>query len=654
MRKRKTSSAALQPYMIAEASTSDTTSRRNAAGTIERTDRFANIDNGMTPFRNQSTVYGPSGSSVDIRDAVMLCQKCYYNFAVFRNVIDLMTEFSVTDIFFRDGSEQSREFFNALCNKINLNDLQERFYREYFRSGNVFIYRFDSEIQTSDVKKITQTYAAEMTNKDRSVTALVGPNFDNAHPESLLIEKMKIPARYIILNPADIQMMGTLNFAYGMYFKILTDYEVARLRHPKTEEDIAVFKELPVETQKLIKAGTRIAAMPIDKDRLSVVFYKKQDYEPFAVPMGYPVLEDINFKAEMRKIDMAVARTMQQIILAVTCGTDPEKGGVNQKNLDALKAIFKNESVGRVLIADYTTKVQFVIPQVADILDPKKYEVVDRDINNGLNNIFAGGEKFANQAQKVELFIARLDIARRSFLNNFLIPEIKRISQSLGFKNFPTPYYEDIKLKDNTNMARIYARMIELGVLTPEQGFRALDSNVLPDPDIMEEEQKAYMALRDKGLYTPLIGGSAAKDDAGHPGGKNAPAGGTKKVGPIGTKASITEAVAAPKYSLAKVKDNMLIAQQLESQVSKNLKQIHKVSRMTKLQKEVASDIVGIVMANEAPGKWLETCRAYCESPMDKNASRVSEVTQVAAEHQLDNYMAALLVASKVDDVKAV
>jgi len=68
--------------------------------------------------------------------------------------------------------------------------------------------------------------------------------------------------------------------------------------------------------------------------------------------MGYPVLEDINAKAEMRKMDMAVTRTTQQAILLVTMGTDPDKGGVNQKNLEAMQALFQNESVGRVLIAD--------------------------------------------------------------------------------------------------------------------------------------------------------------------------------------------------------------------------------------------------------------------------------------------------------------
>ena len=35
----------------------------------------------------------------------------------------------------------------------------------------------------------------------------------------------KLPARYIILNPADIQISGNITFATGEFRKVLTDYE---------------------------------------------------------------------------------------------------------------------------------------------------------------------------------------------------------------------------------------------------------------------------------------------------------------------------------------------------------------------------------------------------------------------------------------------
>lgn len=636
--------------LMAEAAAAPTTSvRRNVASTIERTDRYTNIDEGLVPYRYSSSTYGSNRSAYDVRDAVVLCQKCYYNFSSFRNIIDLMTEFSVSPISFRGGSQKSRDFFTALFQKLNMWDFQDKFYREYYRSGNVFIYRFDSEVQQNDVRKLSSALGKEIIVSD---AVLGGTQKNNYLPTSVVkinpdvvhLDKMKIPARYILLNPADIQMMSTLNFAYGIYFKILTDYEIARLRNPTTEMDVAMFHDLPKEVQEQIKTGSRVVAIPLDPTRISMVFYKRQDYEPFGTPMGYAVLDAINFKAELRKIDMAIARTMQQIVLLVTAGDEPEKGGVNPKNLEALRKLFENQSVGRVLIADYTTKAEFIVPAIGELLSPQKYEVVNRDIDVGLNNVFAGDDKFANQQQKVEIFIARLESGRQAFLNTFLIPEIIRISKAIGLKNYPTPCFEPIELKDNSTNNKIFSRLIELGILTPEQGFKALETGRLPDPSTMEEEQQGYKKNRDDGLYVPLIGGGKDEGDDGRPEGSKAPQT-TKNVGPIGSKASTEE-----KYSLMQLKQYMILAQEVENSVTSVLKEKHNIKKLSKVQKAVAVDIVTQILSNEEPTKWLHEVRAYCENPEDRNHERVSKVNTIAITHTIDNYLASLMLASKVEN----
>ena len=57
--------------------------RRDVAGSIIRTDRFKNIDDGVLPFRYSSSVYGTNRSFLDVRDCVILCQKAYYNDRIF-------------------------------------------------------------------------------------------------------------------------------------------------------------------------------------------------------------------------------------------------------------------------------------------------------------------------------------------------------------------------------------------------------------------------------------------------------------------------------------------------------------------------------------------------------------------------------------------
>ena len=196
---KKATNNDIQPLMVSQASSnreyeakaSDdaTRSRRNLAGSITRTERYKNIDDGLIPFKYSTGIKG--SSNINIRDAVILCQKCYYNFAIFRNTIDLMTEFSSSNIYFQGGSQKSRDFFSALFKKINISDLQDKFFREYYRSGNVFLYRFDTQIQDSDLNKITQTFG--LASK----------------------ASVSLPARYIVLNPADIQIGGSINFSVG-------------------------------------------------------------------------------------------------------------------------------------------------------------------------------------------------------------------------------------------------------------------------------------------------------------------------------------------------------------------------------------------------------------------------------------------------------
>jgi hypothetical protein len=620
----------IQPLMVSEASTSkmyeakasdDTRSRRNLAGNIVRTERYKNIDDGLIPFKYSTGIKG--SSNINIRDAVILCQKCYYNFAIFRNTIDLMTEFSSSHIYFQGGSQKSRDFFSALFKKINISDLQDKFFREYYRSGNVFLYRFDTQIQDSDISKITQTFG--LTSK----------------------ASVSLPARYIVLNPADIQIGGSINFAVGRYYKILSDYELERLKNPKTDEDKEVFNSLPKETQNLVmQKGIGILSIPLERDKIAAVFYKKQDYEPFAVPMGFPVLEDINWKAEMKKMDMAITRTMQQAVLLITMGDTPNNGGINQKNLEAMRGLFENQSIGRVLIADYTTKAEFVIPEIGNLIGPEKYEVVDRDIQIGLNNILIGSEKFANTSIKVQVFMERLKQARQTFITEFLVPEIRRISKDLGFKNYPEPVFEDIDLKDDVQYSRIFNRLMELGILTPEEGLKAIETGRLPTNEESLESQVKYKDLRDQGFYQPLIGGAQA-GGAGRPAGSTGIPQSTKNVKPIGqgqqSKASFDE-----KYSVLKIKENLSKAQKLEEEVGAKLREMHNIKKMSNQQKEIAEQISHIIIANENPENWNDKISDYISNPVDSNEEAVKEIQEIAYNHQLDSYISSILRHSKI------
>ena len=590
-----------------------TSVRRNAASTVERTNRFTNIDNGIIPFRYSN--YVKNLSTLDVRDAVILCQKAYYNVAVFRNTIDLMTEFSSSSIYLTGGSQKSKEFFNAYLKKINLTSFQDQFFREYYRSGNVFTYRFDASLDSEQVFKITQVFGSKTLSKGGSI---------------------KIPVRYTIINPADVYVGGGVNYSNNMYYKLLSSYELEKLREPKTDEDKEVYEGLSDDIKEKIKnKGNSYILVPLDSKKMAAVFYKKQDYEPLSIPMGFPVLDDINWKLEMKKMDMAVTRTTQQAILLITMGNEPDKGGINQKNLQSMQQLFENQSVGRDLIADYTTKAEFVIPDIGNLIGPEKYEVVDRDIQIGLNNILIGSEKFANTSIKVQVFMERLKQAREVFLNEFLIPEIRRISKDLGFKNFPVPVFEDISLKDDVQYSRVFNRLVELGVLTAEEGLQAIETGRLPTPEESIQSQQKFRDFKDQGLYQPLIGGGA---QAGRPMGSTGIPQSTKNVKPIGNSKA---------FSVLKIKENILAVQNLEEEVKVSLRKKFEIKKLSNAQKDMAEKITELIIANENPNQWKEKIQNYIENPFDQNSNQVTEIQSIASEHQVNSYLASLLYHSQ-------
>lgn len=631
MRKKK--QPEVVPMMTSYASSpSDTMAipaRRNLAGNIERTDRFTNIEYGLVPFKYSFNTQNKS--SLNIRDAVILCQKAYYNFSSFRNVIDLMTEFSSSKIYFTGGNKKARDFLDALFKKINIDNFVDKFFREYYRSGNVFIYRFDYRVGQDDISKITQVFGNE----------------------AFAASKLELPSKYMILNPADIQYGGNISFVGGNYYKILTDYELQRLRNPTTDEDREVLKSLDEQNklrlQKKTLSGVGAYIMiPLSTDRVNAVFYKKQDYEPFSVPMGFPVLEDINWKQEMKKMDMALTRTTQQAVLLITMGSEMKNGtlNINQKNIEAMQTLFQNQSVGKVLVSDFTTKAEFIIPDIANILDPKKYEVVNTDIQQGLNNILIGDEKFSSTSIKVNIFFQRLEQGRQAFLNDFLVPEVKRLCKNLGFKNFPTPHFQEIDIKDPSVWQRVSAQLVQLGVLTPEEGIQAIETGRLPEFDESLESQRKFKDLKDEGLYAPVASGAGAAGSlsTGRPQGAKSPQT-IKNTSPQGGG---KKAPALASYSIKNISLAFKDYEDLNTEIEDFLKKKHKKKTLNQQQKEVAEAIAKAIFMNEEKTNWSSSIKSYLNGEPKQNIDKIKILNNISEEHSVDLFNAAILNYSQI------
>lgn len=612
----KKNSIEIQANCRADSSNSSP-ARRNRSSTVSRTDKYANIEGGIIPFL-YGAGNGKYSSNISIKDAIILCQKAYYNFSIFRNTIDLMTEFSCSPVYFTGGNEQSRKFFKAWGDRINIWRLQDMFFREFFRSGNVFVYKLNAEFSKQDMRVLSDLITTEARSGE-------------------------VPIRYIILNPADIQAIGSASFISPRYIKILNDFEMQVLSNPTTEQDRQLAKRVKslkdVSSDSKIVGGNQYMVFELDPDKFVSIFYKKQDYEPFSVPMGFPVLEDINWKAELKNMDMAISRTIQQAVLLVTMGND-EVGMPTKDQIANLRKIFENESVGRVLVTDYTTDVEFKIPAIGDILDPRKYEVVDRDIRYGLNNVLFGEEKYANTSTKIEVFLSRLKHARETFMVEFLLPEMKKICKDLGFKNMPIPRFKDADFKNDINISRIYSRLIELGVLTPEEGLTAIETGRLPLPEESVESQKRFTSLQGQGLYQPLLN---KPQDQGRPTGSS---GISKTVKTPKNIAKSSLDFEEAKISATAINNNFILFEKLTADIESTLKNQFKKKKLTEEQKTIVNTIAETIASNESPKDWSSKVTAYISQPLT-SMGNTNQISDIAEKYGVDYKTAIMIFHSK-------
>ncbi len=633
-----------------------TTYRDGVAPSMLPAFSYPNIMSGLIPYTlGDDGYYGVS-------EAINLCYAAYFNFALLRNAVKLLRDFSVSPIHVKTTNQRVKTFIETWLSAVGMNAFLMQFFLEYYRSGNVFVYKFSGKIDEDGMNMLKRAYSAE--------------GLDRMSPT--------VPIRYIILNPTQVYLQLGPVAPYS-YVRMLSTYEIQRLKNPQTQEDLQVLESMPEAVKQQIKSpGTYpYLYIPLDPARLFTVFYDKMDYEPLAVPMAFPVLPDIEYKLGLRRMDMALAAQVERMILLVTTGRPADQWNKTPKsNIEALQQIFSNQTIGRVLVADYTTKAEWIIPDFKELLGSAKYQQVDKDIKEGLQYMFFGEEKFANASIKVKIFIEGLKEGRRAFMEGFLIPEVKKVCEQMGFRNVPEIAFEDIMIEDQALMNRLYVQMAQLGLLTAAELNEAMSTGMLPTPQQSLEHQEAYRAERKKGLYTPLAPekaeGAGSSVGKGRPGGTGGTPATRKVATPIGQQkvrggleAALSRADARGaaqegdtlregrwRFGLQKVAENIVSLNGLRGAVEEALARKWKLKDgLGAEERGVATSIAQAIAFNETEGVggkgWVKAIPAYLKQPKDLPAAVAADLLDIRAtfdtpENPVDGWMATVLLRSQM------
>ena len=284
----KTAGAALDEFTLIEKAT--------AAGGRRYSLDFSNLD-GLTGGRPGLTktdyyTFRPQEAPPnEIKLILQRAEKIYQRVGLVKNVIDLMGDFASQGIRLVHRNKRIERFYRRWFKKINGKDRSERFLNNLYKSGNIVVDRRTAKISLKITDKLYKSLGVA------DVTLVDIPDIE--------MEKREIPWKYTFIDPTCVEVSaGSLSsFVDAKTYELVLPASLRRvINNPKTDNEKLVVNNLPIE---MIEAAKGKKPYPLNPSKTLVFHYKKDDWQSWAYPMIYAIMDDITVVEKLKLADMA-------------------------------------------------------------------------------------------------------------------------------------------------------------------------------------------------------------------------------------------------------------------------------------------------------------------------------------------------------------
>ena len=447
-------------------------------------------------LRSDFDHYRPnSATPTKSHDILKTCMKIYSKVGIVRNVIDIMSDFAVQGIRLQHSNPTVERFYNKWFTKVHGKDRSERFLNYLYRIGNVIVNRVDAKIPPAKIKQ----------------WKAVGGDFSD-NPTI----KREIPLRYYFLNPLTVDVIGkelsTFTGKSVYYLKLDAKLKSAISEMEKAKQPI----DLPADIIAAIKSGGNKYILPTDK--LYVAHYKKDDWQVWAEPMTYGIVDDLVAYEKMRLADLAALDGAISNIRLWTMGwIDPTNPGNSmipgRSALNKVRDILHNNSGGGPLDLVWGPDLTFKESnsQVYKFLGSAKYENTLNAIYDGLGvpSVLRSGTKGSGGSSSfiaLKTLVERLEYGR-SVLLDFWNEQIKLVQNAMGFDSPAQIVFDKLILSDESTELDLLMKLADRDLISTESLLEKFD--LLPNIEksrIQREVKKRGKSIPQKAspFHNPL------------------------------------------------------------------------------------------------------------------------------------------------------
>lgn len=388
------------------------------------------------------------------RRAIKMCMDAYDKVGIIRNIIDLMGDFGCQGIQIVHQNKSVEKFYQQWFRSVNGKERSERFLNNLYKTGNVIVYRSYANV-TPKLSQYMKSLAADIK--------VEVPN----------MRQNTIPWRYNFFNPLTVKLKDgqmsiflgspayTINL--GTFFDRFTDGDIPN----------DVINSLPDNIKTALKSGQK--EVPLDVDRLSVSHYKKDDWQQWANPMIYAILDDIIMLEKMRLADLSALDGAISNIRLWTLGNLEHKILPNKAAINKLRDVLASNVGGGTMELVWGPELTFKesSSEVYKFLGSEKYTAVLNSIYAGLGvpptltGMATNGGGFTNNFISLKTLVERLQYGRDQLVK-FWEKELEIVRQAMGFRYKAHIQFDQMSLSDEAAEKNLLIQLADRDIISQE------------------------------------------------------------------------------------------------------------------------------------------------------------------------------------------
>jgi len=477
----KASASSLDEFTLVE--------RAVAAGGRRYSLDFSNLDGqtGSRPGLTKSDYYTfrpQEAPPNQIKAILRRADEVYQRVGLVKNDIDLMGDFASQGIRLVHRNKRIERFYRQWFKKISGKDRSERFLNNIYKSGNIVIDRRTAKISVKVADKLYR--------------ALGSADMQLADLPEVSVEKREIPWKYTFIDPACVEVAaGALSsFVSNKTYELQLPPSLRRIiNSPKTEAEKAVVLGLP---EQIIEAAKAKKPYPLDPNKTLVFHYKKDDWQSWAYPMIYAIMDDITVIEKLKLADMAALDGAISNIRIFKLGSLEHKIAPTRAATAKLASILGNNVGGGTMDLIWGPDIELVESNtnVHNFLGEGKYIP-------HLNSVYAGlgipptltgtfgAAGTTNNFISLKTLTQRLQYGR-DVLIQFWEQEIAIVQKAMGFKYPAKIEFDRMDLSNEDSEKALLIQLADRNVISDE----LLQTRFGFDPDI--ERSRLNRESRDR------------------------------------------------------------------------------------------------------------------------------------------------------------